>query len=548
MFVTILLCGSVAAPGAGEPPVMSGPTLSYPEGVPVPRSLTPAERAWLVDHPLLSPRGTPEAPSGPIECVAEYEPMDGILMSWEGGATFTAVLAQLSAAITNSGNADVYMVVDTAGEQSTASASLSSAGVNMSRVKFLVRATDTIWIRDYGPRYIFEGDCRAIVDHVYNRPRPLDDALPTGFASYKNHARYDLDLIHGGGNYHLDAVNRSYCTRLIVNENPTKTEPQIHALWLDYQAVDTLFFDPFPMAVDSTQHLDMWMQIIADDKVVISDWPNNAGSTQDVICDNAAVTMANRGYTVYRVPARSVAGVHYTYTNVVMCNGIVLLPSYTNATVAPHNATALANWQAALPDKTIIQVNGQPIVTSAGVFHCIVMHVPGARGNGSPTAYLKNLRGGEVLTPGAPFDIRWISDDDVGVSNVDLLLSIDGGATYGTTIASATAPDGTHTWNVPAIQTPFARVRVVARDVAANTGANQSDANFTIGGPILRGDVNCDGLLTAADAPVLAQALIDPTAYAASYALCDSTGAADVNSDGVRDGADVQAYLDALLN
>ena len=45
-------------------------------------------------------------------------------------------------------------------------ASLAAGGVNMSRVNFVVRTTDTIWIRDYGPRYIYQGGCRAIVDHM----------------------------------------------------------------------------------------------------------------------------------------------------------------------------------------------------------------------------------------------------------------------------------------------------------------------------------------------------------------------------------------------
>src|SRR5262249_42779473 len=155
---------------------------------------------------------------------------------------------------------------------------------------YYIRTTNTVWVRDYGPRYIFEGDCRALVDHHYNRTsRDNDDDLTNGFSAYKHHAFYQLgigaiQLIHGGGNYHLDASGRSFCTRLTVNENTQPftnsftpgdghnwTETQIHDVWQTYQGVDTHMFDPFPTCIDSTQHLDMWMQIIGDNKVVISD-------------------------------------------------------------------------------------------------------------------------------------------------------------------------------------------------------------------------------------------------------------------------------------
>ncbi|MCG3126660.1 MAG: Agmatine deiminase [Phycisphaerae bacterium] len=456
------------------------PVELYPEGVPVPRSMTPDEqRRWNANPPPLMPSTTPE---GPIHCVAEYEPMEGLLMAWENDASWEAILAAMAAKVTTTGDADVYMVVDTSGEQTTVSSQLSSAGVNMSRVKWVVRGTDTIWIRDYGPRYIYEGNVRAIVDHTYNRPRPNDDALPGFFATYKKHTMYTIGLVHGGGNFHLDANDNSFVTRLINNENPALTEQQIHDLWFDYQAVDTTFFTPFPTSIDSTQHIDMWMQVIADNKVVISDWPNNVGSTQDQICDNAATALAARGYTVYRTPARSVSGTHYTYTNVVMCNDIVMIPSYTNATVSPHNAPALATWQAALPNKTIYQIASQSIVTAAGVLHCIVMHVPEPLGGANPTVYLRSHRGGEVLEPGSWQTIRWSSDDDKVVTNVDILLSVDSGVSFTRTIAAMTADDGSHLWQVPNIHAPHARIRVLARDADGHTGYDQSEADLNVPG------------------------------------------------------------------
>ena len=59
-------------------------TPSYPEGADIPRNLTVEEIRFIEKNPITAPRGITSPPSGPVHCVAEYEPMDGILLAWEG--------------------------------------------------------------------------------------------------------------------------------------------------------------------------------------------------------------------------------------------------------------------------------------------------------------------------------------------------------------------------------------------------------------------------------------------------------------------------------
>lgn len=518
-----------------DEPVLTADGLHFPEGSAIPRSMTELERVLLERRPLVPPAGTGGVPSGPVHCPAEYEPMDAILIAWEGDNSWKAILGQMSAEITTTGDADLFVVVDSTSERNSTEASLAGYGVDMDRVQFVVRTTDTIWIRDYGPRYIYEGQCRAIVDHTYNRNRPWDNALNGYFADQRNQALYEIPLVHGGGNYHLNGLGESFTSRLINNENPGLTEQEIHDLWLAYQNVDTTFFDPLPSWIDSTQHIDMWMQVISDDAIVISDWPQSPGSTQDQICDVAAADLAARGFTVHRIPAVT-TGTHYTFTNVVMCNDLVLVPSYTNATASQYNDDALAVWEAALPDKTIVQVPSQAIVTAAGVLHCIVMHVPAHLGGENPTAYLRTLRGGEVLEPGEQVSIEWISDDDVATTDVDLLLSTDGGANYDTVIAESTADDGEYVWTVPDVFAADARVRVVVRDADGNTGSDESPAGFTIDGGCT-GDLDGDDEIGLEDLSILL----------GIFGACDGdTGfdpAADFDGSGCVDLADLSILL-----
>lgn len=523
---------SVALAGA-EP-------LSFPEGVDVPRSMTKAEQAWVAEHPIVASnlRGSTPPPAGPVFCPPEYAPVEAIMVSWEGSAAFLAVLASMGAVITNQGNADLIVNVDNAAEQATATTSLSGAGVNMSRVKFVVRTTDTVWVRDYGPRYIYEGDCRAIVDHTYNRPRPNDDLLPQFFATQKRQALYEIPLVHGGGNYHLDGLNRSRATRLINNENPGLSESQIIGFWQQYQNLATELHTPFPTAVDLTQHIDMWLQIAGDNVAVVSDWPNNAGSTQDQICDAAALDMQGEGYTVHRIPARVSGGTHFTFTNVVMCNGIVLVPQYTLSPGNAHNAEALTVWRTVMGEvgggpQKVFPINADSVVTSAGVLHCIVMHIPLHRGGQNPTAYLKSFNGGENVEPGQQHAVQWISDDNLDAARTaDILLSLDGGATFPVVIASNIPDSWSFNWTVPNVSTAEARLRVVVRDSGALTGSDDSDADFAIAPPC-PADITGDGQVGSADLAALLGA------------WGPGGGPADLNGDGQVNSGDLASMLGA---
>ncbi len=530
-----------AAParGADEPVLVNG-SLVYPEGAAIPRSMTAVESAYIETRPLESMRGMTPQPAGPISCPPEYAPMQGVLFAWEGGSALTNILGRMATHITTTGAADVYIMCDTSAEATSAFNyinGLTSPQANMSRVFTFVVTTDTVWIRDYGPRFIYEGSVRAIVDHTYNRPRPQDDLQPFFWATAKHHPLYEIPLVHGGGNFHLSGLAASFATELIENENPSLTAQQIHDHWMDYQALDTSIEIAFPQYIDFTQHIDMWTEVYADQKIAISQWatspPVNAGDPDPrVICDDAAAAFQGAGWTVIRTPAFFSNSNHYTYTNVVICNNLVIVPSYTNLTVSPSNAGALSTWQAAMPGKTCVQVSGEPMISLAGVFHCIMMHVPAPLGGVNPTVYLRSPRGPESLDPGTNVDIRWSSDDDFGVSNVDILLSIDGGATFPTVIASATPDDGLFTWMVPSTYTTEGRIRVLARDAALNTGSDESAGDLFINAPppVCLGDANGDDVVNFGD---IVETLANWGASGAPSIPGDTNGDGLVNFDDV---------------
>ncbi|MBK7403349.1 MAG: agmatine deiminase family protein [Phycisphaerales bacterium] len=504
-----------------------------PADQPLPRGLTPAEQAYLREHPLVAKRGG-AAPTGPLWCPPEYAPAEAILIAWEGTAAWNSILAQMAAKITTVGDADVYVGVDSSALQSNASSTLQAAGVDMARVRFFIKRLDTIWIRDYGPRFVYEGGVRVIIDHTYNRPRPYDDAFNDFFAAQMGFTSYDIPLVHGGGNFHLSGLGDSYATRLISNENPGLTDQEIIGLWQQYQGVNTTLETPFRVSVDATQHIDMWMIPTADRTVIISDWPLTPGSYEDVICDGVAATLAGQGYTVYRTPAASVNGTHYTYANAVICNDLVCVPTFTNSTMQAYNAQALATWQQACPGKTIVGIPCQSIITSAGALHCIAMHVPKASGGADPTIYLRSLNEPTTLAPGDQVDLQWISDDDVETYYVKLELSLDGGATWPIIIDSFQLDDGSFAWTVPDVNTSHGRIKAVVYDWDEGIGDDVNDADFVItGSGSCIADFNGDGLVNTQDV----------LSFLNAWSAHDQS--ADVNGDGSVNTLDVTAFLNA---
>ena len=509
-----------------QPTGLNVPELVYPEGSETPRFLTKEEQRFIQRYPIQAPlRGNVEAPTGDVHCVAEYEPADAIMLAWEG---FSSIVAEMAANITTVGEAKAIIVVDSTSEQSAALSQINSYGGDTSRVEFVVRTTDTVWIRDYGPRYIYENGCRAIIDHTYNRPRPNDNALNSHLAPLLGHGYYEIPLIHGGGNFHLNAYDYGWATELIVDENPSLNETQIRDYWSEFQNLDVTITDAFPTSVDYTQHIDMWMCWASDTTCVISDWPYDVNSIQDQICDATASTLEFLGYTVVRIPARSENWTHYTYANSVICNDLVLVPSYSNSQVSQHNQEAVYGWQQACPDKTIVSIPCEDIVGSAGVMHCICMHVPKHSGGALPTAYLQYPNGGEILIANQSVQIKWLADDDEGIEEVNIEYSGDTGSTW-EMIAQQIPHTGSYNWTVPDQNTAFGWIRVTAIDGDSIAMTDYGDSFFEIIGGTVLGDVTGDGLINVTDILVVM----------ANWGPCVGNCPTDLNNDGQTNVSDL---------
>ena len=293
-----------------------------------------------------------DPPAGEPRFVAEFEPMQGVMIRYPLGIP-TSLVVQLA------NNCHVYCIVSTS-YQGQAQSSFQSAGVNMSNVTFVNAQSDSYWVRDYGPWYIFEDRNPAIVDNIYNRPRPNDDNMSQVFANFWNIPMYGMRIEHTGGNMMEDGRGHGVSDDLVFQEN--MQHYGINEATVRQRMSDYLGIDPYHVTIDPQgdyiAHVDCWGKYLAPDKILIARLPQSNPRYQyyEQVAEYFETTNCCWGYPyrVYRVDEPG----GYTlapYTNSLILNKTVYVPMGTNST---YNNDALAVYQQAMPGYEIIGVNG----------------------------------------------------------------------------------------------------------------------------------------------------------------------------------------------
>ena len=373
-----------------------------------------------------------DPPTGEPRFVAEFEPMQGVMIRYPLGIP-TNLVAQLS------NNCMVYCIVSTS-QQNQAQNSFQNAGVNMSNVTFVNAPTDSYWVRDYGPWYIFEDRNPAIVDNIYNRPRPNDDNISGVFANYWNIPMYGMNLQHTGGNMMEDGRGHGVSDDLVFQEN-NNNEENVRNKMRDYLGIDPYHVTIDPQG-DYIAHVDCWGKYLAPDKILIAQLPQSNPRYQyyEEVAEYFENTNCCWGYPyrVYRVQEPG----GYTlapYTNSLILNKTVYVPMGTNNT---YNQDAIAVYQEAMPGYEIIGVNGG----SAGWENTDALHCR-TRGvmdfNMLFVDHRDVLHGEQEWQESIPVVSKFIAYSGANLKQDSLLVyySIDGGA-YQTAHMTATGnPD-----------------------------------------------------------------------------------------------------------
>ncbi|HID32931.1 MAG TPA: T9SS type A sorting domain-containing protein, partial [bacterium (Candidatus Stahlbacteria)] len=372
----------------------------------------------------------------------------GVLLRWDF-YIWEDLYIELTRAIVECGKA--YIVVLTQSQANQVRSTLQNNGVPTDSVEFFYTPTNSVWIRDYGPWWIYHlsDSTWGIVDFEYNRPRPDDDTMPWHLAHVWNVPLYISDLVHTGGNFMVDGLGCGFASNLIYQEN-SYTPQEIESILGAYMGLDTLYVFQ-RINGEYTGHIDMWAKLLDDHTALIAYYP--PGDPNHNLLNQHAERFAQikNGNGIYfdtvRIPSPPVySGVYRSYTNSLIFNERVLLPIYNH----PYDTVAIRIYQQVMPGYEIKTFDCSEIIEWGGAVHCItkLVALPKQPGPGislyrfyEPISY--KLVGSN---PGQRFKLRFILDkltpvqiyliDQVGrtvrriVSRVldagDYLIPIDG--------------------------------------------------------------------------------------------------------------------------
>ncbi|MGB2768670.1 MAG: agmatine deiminase family protein, partial [Candidatus Zixiibacteriota bacterium] len=227
----------------------------------LPIELTPEEMTRL-DEIGIGHRAT-APPVGPARNPAEWEPMTGAIIRWPLGIP-VSLIAEMS------DDLEIYTIVANSSQQASATSTYQSGGVNMANAFFIMAPTNSIWTRDYGPWFIFDGAGNyGIVDPVYNRPRPLDDLIPGVIGTEWGVPVYGMDLTTAGGNHMSDGLGTSMSTRLVYDENPGMAPRDVDAMMKDYLGNDYTVLEYIESG--GIHHIDCWAKFLDPTTILVKD-------------------------------------------------------------------------------------------------------------------------------------------------------------------------------------------------------------------------------------------------------------------------------------
>lgn len=376
------------------------------DAIVLPHGLTEMEQmlwtAGAASRPDQMPsRGIPTPPPGSnLRTAAEWEEIEALTITWQD---FPCILKQITAASVS--ECRVIIFSENVGQtQSYLTGNSCGGPVPLDNVDIVDAPSNSIWIRDYGANTVYTAwnDGRVLVDWLYNRPRPDDDAIPDVLAQHMGIDLYSTieepgDLMNTGGNWMSDGFGTAFASELILEENgggntwwttfPDHTEGEIDQIVEAYHGVHTYVkMDVLPY--DGIHHIDMHMKLLDESTLLVSEYPTGVADGPQIEANLQYVlsnftTKWGTPFDVIRIPSPPESGGGYpnqngdylTYSNATFVNNTILLPTYYEQ----YDTTALRIWEEAMPGYEIVGIDcdspSEDIIALSGAIHCITHSV-----------------------------------------------------------------------------------------------------------------------------------------------------------------------------
>ncbi len=432
----------------------------------LPAGFAPGEKeampAYIQEVTNFSRSGITTPPGGELRTMAEWEEIQGLFITWR---SFPSILAQIVKAART--ETTVYIHCD---DSATVKNYLITANVPLGNVKYIIAGSNSIWMRDYGGNTVYKNDVDSmlLVDWIYNRPRPLDDAIPEydaavfGVPFYQTYAS-PADLVNTGGNFMSDGFGTAFASELILEENEpgnpysvsAKTEAQIDQIMNDFMGISRFIKMPI-LPYDGIHHIDMHMKLLDEETLLVSEYPTGISDGPQIeanllyVLDNYN-SVFGTPYKVIRIPVPpstgglwpSNGGAYRTYTNSVFVNKTLIFPSYREE----FDTIATRIYKEALPGYTIVPIDcdnqGANIIAQSGAIHCIT-HSGGV----ADPLLISHQRLPDTYQTTGQYMVNAYINHKSGIQSANLFYTTDTLQPFQNVFMNLTDP-GNHTWSAP---------------------------------------------------------------------------------------------------
>lgn len=282
-------------------------------------------------------------------------------------------------------------------------------------VRVVEISNNDAWIRDCGPTFVIngQGGVRG-VDWDFNAwgglfnglyfPWDKDDQVALKVLEMERVDRYKAPFVLEGGSIHSDGEGTLITTAeclLSPGRNPDLTQAEIEANLCNYLGIDKVLWIPRGVYHDETTgHVDNIVCILRPGVYAVT-WTDDRADPQYERSAEAydylmsQTDARGRKLEVHKIhqpdpilitqeesegvdaldgtlPREAGDRMAASYINFYLCNGGAVVPTFGDK----HDALALADLQALMPDRKIITVPAREILLGGGNIHCITQQQP----------------------------------------------------------------------------------------------------------------------------------------------------------------------------
>ena len=273
-------------------------------------------------------------------------------------------------------------------------AELNKINVDLSKIEFVVKATNDAWCRDHGPAFLINRETKQklIVDWGHNAwggkypPYDDDNRTPQAVADYLNLPTVHPGIIMEGGSVEFNGAGSLLTSKsclLNPNRNPALDQGQIEQYLNDYYGVEQVLWVEDGIVGDDTDgHIDDTTRFVNESTIV-------ACVEQDIHDENYSVLQTNlkmlkqmrllngKQLNIIELPmpkAVIIDGFRTpgSYANFLICNAGIIVPVFNN----PNDTIAIDILSQAFPARKIIPLEATEIIWGQGSFHCLSQQEP----------------------------------------------------------------------------------------------------------------------------------------------------------------------------